>query len=81
MQPEHGGSMATPHMCLQTYQCDEGIILRYLCWGARDPSPAAPIIPCSPPPPPLQGAKMFKRCQGQGLHLNAPMTWILQDFR
>ena len=26
------------------------------------------------PPPPLQGAKMFKGCQGQGLHRGAPMV-------
>ena len=25
-----------------------------------------------PPPPPDQGAKMLKRCRGQGLHLGAP---------
>ena len=37
-----------PHTCVQNDQRDEGIILRYLCWGTRDPPSGRP-----PPPPPL----------------------------
>ena len=32
-------------MCVQNYQCDEGIILRYVCWATWDPIPAAPQLP------------------------------------
>ena len=33
-----------PHMCVQNDQCDEGILLRYVCWGTRDPSSALPPL-------------------------------------
>ena len=29
------------------------------------------LVP-APPPPPFQGAQMFRGCRGQGLHLDAP---------
>ena len=48
-----------PHMCVQNDQCDEGIILRYGCWGTRDPSPAPPPPPrLRAPPQPLQVTKL-----------------------
>ena len=37
-------------------QCDEGIILRYVCWGTWGPSPDAPPHPPEPAPlPPFRG--------------------------
>ena len=31
-------------MCVQNYQCDEAIILRYGRWGCWDPSPAGVLL-------------------------------------
>ena len=58
-------------MCVQNDQCDEGLVLRSLCWGTRDPSP--------PPrtPPPFRG---FRGCRCWGLHLGAPRGRRLQSF-
>ena len=38
-----------PHICVQNDQCNEGIILRYVCWGTWDPSLATPPPPHDPP--------------------------------
>ena len=58
-------SPKTPQMYVQNDQCDEGIILRYVCWGARDPSAAAPwACPKGPPPPPRTHSTGPKRFGG-----------------
>ena len=46
-----------PHMPVQNYQCDEGIILRYVRWVTRGPSPVAPP-PLSPAP--FRGPKCLR---------------------
>ena len=46
----------TPHMCVQNDQRDKGIILRYVCWGTRDP-------PTGAPPPRVQKVRAGCWCQ------------------
>ena len=41
-------------MCVQNDQCNEGFILRFVCWGTRDPRPVTPGPPQDPPPPRAQ---------------------------
>ena len=55
-----------PHICVFEMISATRAFLRSVCWGTRDPSLAAS------PPPPFQGAKMFRGCRCQGLHLGAP---------
>ena len=59
-------------------QKDQGTISRYVCWGTRDPSPAAP-----PPPPP--GRCLSGRGRGGGgrwgLGPRAEMNHIHQELQ
>ena len=65
--PAREGRQGTRH----DHQCDEGIILRCLCWGTWDPRPAAPRHP-----PPLPMALCDIHVAGCGERLPA---WGLCD--
>ena len=50
-------------MCVQNDERNDGIVLGYVCWGARDPPTGGPNPPKDPHP--LKG-------WGRDLSLNAP---------
>ena len=66
----------TPHICAQNDQRDEEIMLRYVCWGTRDP-PTPPPTWRPPPPPPrptaLTGPKKFRWGLGSGFESERPL--------
>ena len=65
--------LTTPHICAQNDLCHEASVLGYLCWGTRDPSPAAPRAPQGTPPPRARPKRLRVGGWGQDLGLRAPM--------